>query len=115
MDPDVAPVEGDNSPPVDHRPSRLRESVAAPRWPSLDLQSLHRMTMLVCLCLSSNRSVVPSWNTIFNWPPGLGGAKSAGPGHRASQSGDEVDGGPVRCGSLVFAGVAMTRSGGFFS
>jgi hypothetical protein len=65
MGSDMAPVDGDNSAPVDHRPSRLREGVAAPRRPSLGLQGVRRVVLKAGLCLPGNRSVVPLWKPLF--------------------------------------------------
>ena len=99
MGSDMAPVDGDNSAPVDHRPPRLREGVAAPRRPSLDLQGVRRVVLRAGLCRPGNRSVVPSWKPLFFVATPARRCKSALRGIGRANLEAKFDSEPVRLGS----------------
>jgi hypothetical protein len=74
----MAFVDGDCAAAIDHRPPCLWKSLAASRWPPLDLQKTHRVTAPAIRVPAATGHLFLLWNCFFNWRPRLANATLAG-------------------------------------
>jgi hypothetical protein len=63
----MAFVDGDYAAAIDHRPPCLWKSLAASRWPPLDLQKIQPVTVPAIRVPAATGHLFLLWNCIFGW------------------------------------------------
>ena len=74
----MAFVDGDYAAAIDHGPPCLWKSLAASRWPPLDLQKIHRVIVRAIRVPAATGHLFLHWNCIFDWRPRLANASLGG-------------------------------------
>jgi hypothetical protein len=109
----MAFVDGDYAAAIDHRPPCLWKSLAASRWPPLDLQKIQRVTVPAIRVPAATGHLFLLWNCIFNWRPRLANATLWGTG---AINLERCTARPIPRGRFsLHEPILRSRGGGFFA